>query len=114
MKNRLPPQNADAVKYRAGYRCERCGTDSSPYWSIHHRKPRGMGGTKNPQIHALSNLLYLCGSGTTGCHGWIESNRFDAYDDGLLVSYSHNPSEVPCRLRYGLVRLLDDGGWQPC
>lgn len=103
-----------AIHRRSQKRCERCGTDSSLRWSIHHRKPRGMGGSKDPAINSLSNLLFLCGSGTEGCHGWVESNRSVAYIEGLLVYRNDDPSEIPVTLRYGEVFLDEEGGVQTC
>jgi hypothetical protein len=55
-------------------------------WSIHHRCPRASGGTKRAWVNEPANLLLVCGSGTTGCHGWIESNRTTATPQGLLIS----------------------------
>ena len=104
----------EIVKARAGERCERCGTNWSEFWSIHHRRPRGMGGSKRAEINSPANLILLCGSGTTGCHGWIESNRAQAYEDGLLVRSGVDPRSVPVRLRAGRVWLLPDGDMQPC
>lgn len=90
---------------RAGDQCERCGRvlNSGVYesFSIHHRMPRGMGGTKNEWINDQSNLLLLCGSGTTGCHGWIERNRADSYGDGFLVHSYENPWDVPVMVHRG-------------
>lgn len=54
-------------------------------WSAHHRRPRGQGGTSDPRVGAISNCLILCGSGTTGCHGWVEKYREIARDHGLLI-----------------------------
>jgi hypothetical protein len=56
--------------------------------NIHHRLPRGAGGT-----NSKANLLHLCGSGTTGCHGWVESHRKEAYELGLLLRRGENPEE---------------------
>lgn len=74
------------VLRRDGYRCLRC-FESVMFTtgSIHHRKPRGMGGSRDPRINDLRNLVTLCGSGTTGCHGHIEANRAEAYADGWLL-----------------------------
>lgn len=52
--------------------------------NCHHVLPRSAGGTDTPD-----NLLDLCGSGTTGCHGWIEHNRTDAMALGYLKSRYH-------------------------
>lgn len=81
---------------RAYFECEYCGSNNFSFGvSIHHRKPRGMGGTKKKETNDPTNLLLLCGSGTTGCHGWIESNREESYKRGLLVKQSEEPGEVP-------------------
>lgn len=53
--------------------------------NIHHRQPRPVG------PNTMENLVHLCGSGTTGCHGWVEHNRPKAKDLGLLVS-RHSPA----------------------
>lgn len=70
--------------------CFRCGRplrfeDRGIGWSAHHRKPRGMGGTSDPRIGNIANLLVLCGSGVTGCHGWVESHRAIAEHFGYLI-----------------------------
>jgi hypothetical protein len=74
---------------RDGHACVRCGKalrgDRGLDWSLQHRKPRGMGGTSDPAINAASNLLSVCGSGTTGCHGYMESERTEAEDKGWLI-----------------------------
>lgn len=116
-------------------RCFRCGrhvvaADSlavgvfwawEPY-SIHHRKPRGMGGTRNPEVNSTANLLLLCGTGTTGCHGWVESNREDAQEQGLLIRDVDEAGLLPAYSEYrdgwfntvtGLeVKTIDNGDKQ--
>lgn len=67
--------------------CARCGLELGPM-SLHHRLPRRMGGTRDVRSSDPRNLVVVCGSGTTGCHGAIESNRTKAYAGGwLLQSY---------------------------
>ena len=58
--------------------------------NVHHRRPRGQGGSNDP-----ANLLHLCGSGTTGCHGYIESNRTVARANGWLLEFGQDPRIVP-------------------
>ena len=53
--------------------------------SIHHRLPRGRGGSADTRTNTLSRLMLLCGDGARGCHGWIESNRAAARDAGWLI-----------------------------
>ena len=84
----------ELVAARAGGRCERCGTPAIGSHNLHHRSARGRGGTKRDGVNEASNLLYLCGSGTTGCHGWVESHRALAYQLGLLVHSWDDPREV--------------------
>jgi len=113
-RQKMPAATVDTVRRRSQNRCERCGTDDALRWSLHHRKPRGMGGSKDPAINSPANIVLLCGSGTTGCHGWIESHRAEAYTDGLLVYRIDDPAEMEVRLRYGTVFLDDVGGVQQC
>lgn len=83
-------------------RCFRCRRplrfeDRGIGWSAHHRMPRQMGGVgrKNGAlaqvISCITNCLILCGSGTTGCHGWAEKNRALAEDYGYIVRRGINP-----------------------
>ena len=109
--SRMKPREVrQAVLVRAGWRCERCHVALGNDYSLHHRRPRGMGGTKRPDLP--SNLLALCGSGTTGCHGWVESRRAEAIEDGLLVRQHHDPATVPVLLGCGWVLLRPDGSYE--
>lgn len=63
--------------------------------SLQHRKARGMGGSKDPLINAPENLILLCGTGTTECHGWVESNREEARELGYAISQYEDPALVP-------------------
>lgn len=93
------------VTARAGWRCEICGTvlgwpdGSGGTWcaphSFHHRRPRGMGGTTRPDANSPANLLLLCGTGTTGCHGRVEANRAAAHQLGWLLHQTEDPTQVP-------------------
>lgn len=68
-----------------------------------------------PWINLPANLLLLCGSGTTGCHGWIEAHRGDSLDLGWLVSRNSKtlPEDVPVpHVLHGLVLLDNVGGYQ--
>lgn len=112
------------VADRAGYRCEVCGRvlalapAERPDWvqahSFHHRQPRGMGGSRAPGRHAAHQLLLVCGSGTTGCHGLIESQRALAYSHGWLVKHPIDPATVPVTVygQFAPVLLTADGEYQ--
>lgn len=81
------------VLSRARYTCEICGASNAS--NIHHRRPRGLGGTRDPEINSPANLLAVCGSGTTGCHGQVEAYRKIAYELGWLVRWGQDPVWVP-------------------
>lgn len=65
------------VSERSQGRCELCGAEGM---GVHHRLKRGQGGTWSP-----ANLVRLCGSGTTGCHGAIERHPALAQSLGLWL-----------------------------
>lgn len=106
------PKTRQIVWTRAGSRCEVCGTNllTAPN-SIHHRRRRGMGGNRSVWINQPSNLILICGTGVTGCHGHIESYRTAAYDAGLLLRDGEMPWEHPVQLLQGLVYLTDEGDY---
>lgn len=87
----------DRVWAREESCCRRCGrrlTRGVSVCSIHHRQPRQMGGTSRPEVNSLDALALICGSGTTGCHGYIESHREEAYDRGWLVHSWDDPASI--------------------
>ena len=99
------------VKERAGAACERCGKTITGSHSIHHRKPRGMGGTQDPAANSPSNLVLLCGSATTpdGCHTAVERFRQAAINTGFIVTRTADPETVPIKLVSGWWFLRPDG-----
>lgn len=99
-----------AVIARAGGICEVCGEKPTRDYSIHHRRPRGMGGTRNPATNSPANLMYVCGSGTTGCHGRIESERKWAGALGYLLRSGAEPIEEPIVLHGRRRVYLDPSG----
>lgn len=103
------------VAMRADFRCEVCGrpVGGAAVRSWHHRRPRAAGGTRRTDTNSPANLLLVCGTGTTGCHGRIETNRAWARSRGYLVTQTADPSVVPVQLPSGhLVRLTHDGTYQ--
>lgn len=100
------------VYERDGHCCARCGRtgDDSGRASLHHRRARGAGGDKLGVSARMSNLVVLCGSGTTGCHGLIEGNRAESEEDGWIVRRGvTDPANVPVLWRGEWSLLLDDG-----
>jgi hypothetical protein len=106
---RIPRSVRDIVLERDQRRCVRCGLHlEGQRYSLHHRKPRGQGGPDTP-----ANLISLCGTGTTGCHGWVEHNRELARGPelGYLLRRSAAPDLVPV-LVHGLgLAYPIDAGW---
>jgi 5-methylcytosine-specific restriction endonuclease McrA len=104
---RKPAKNT--VRDRFDGKCARCGQDGH---SVQHRMPRQMGGSPDPAINRLSNLVWLCGDGTTLCHGAVESDRVRARADGYLIKRGRNvdPAKVSMLLWDGRRVLLDDRG----
>lgn len=90
------------VDERDSYRCARCARDIDG-GSRHHRQLRRFGD------HSAANLVLLCGSGTTGCHGWVHANPSLAYATGLMVHSWHDPASVPARYWSGWFILTIEG-----
>jgi len=61
-------------------------------------------------MNLTSNLMLVCGSGTTGCHGWIETHRAESISRGWLVFRGTDPATVPIKLHDTRHVLLDDLG----
>lgn len=106
-----PAATVRLVRDRDGNACARCGRPDG--LTTHHRRARGMGGSQWPGINLPANLLTLCGSGTTGCHGWVESHREAATTAGLLVSKYADPADVPVWTWRGWMRLDNTGAATP-
>jgi 5-methylcytosine-specific restriction protein A len=87
--------------------CIRC--DVAEPLTLQHRRARGMGGTRRPESNQPAALIVLCGSGTTGCHGWTEAHPDQARALGYRVGQLENPADVPV-LWHGVRVLLDDDG----
>jgi len=103
------------IDARDNQSCVRCGVSLEVVsGSRHHRKPRAIGG------HGVANLILLCGSGVTGCHGWAHAHPVRAVAAGLIIPGNNRaqPSGVPVLVRWlGVephqshvwVLLADDG-----
>lgn len=96
------------VRERAGGRCE-AAIDNvclGEHDTTHHRRKPG-------RISVPSNLLAVCGDGTIGCHGWIESHPEWAMEEGLWVSHTEDPATVSAHMRWENLRswyVLEDDG----
>lgn len=99
-----------AMKKRSGGDCEiRTPWHIGPATNASHRQAEGQGGP-----WAAWNLLDSCGSGTTGCHGYLHAHPEEAREHGWFVSaFNRKPWDVPVWIWYRGVRamyLLDDKG----
>ena len=83
--------------------CVRCGRWGG---NTHHRKLRSQ--SSKQEVHLPQNLIVLCGSGTTGCHGWVHANPAESYEQGWLVRSWQSPEEVPVRYAGGHMYTLTD------
>ena len=83
--------------------CQWCGHHvdvSTGDYSLQHRRARGMGGSSLADTNLPSNLVLVCGSATTGCHGHIESHRGEAISRGFnapqgTLRRPSVPAEIP-------------------
>lgn len=85
---------------RAGWVCEARGVlpgRCESFLNAHHRLTRGNGGPDT-----LENLMALCGSGTTGHHGYVHAHPQIGYDLGFLIRKADGPPTEPWQ-------RLDDG-----
>lgn len=99
------------VLVRDNWQCVACGKPAGgafTSWSIQHRIARGQGGTND-----LSNLIVLCGSATTGCHGKCEARDREMQARGYWLESWQNPAAEPVMVAAqdggATVWLSDDG-----
>lgn len=89
-----------AVAGRSGGRCEYCGHKAT---NMHHRRNASQGGRWSP-----ANILHLCGSGTTGCHGFFTARPEMAHELGVTLRFGEDPEQIPVRTPSDLLWLTDD------
>lgn len=94
----------ETVLERDGHCCVACGRGG--YLQLHHRRPVGRGGSRNPRVHAVVNLVAAC----EPCHDGIHANPQLARQLGLLVARNADPHLIPVfTAARGLVFLTGDG-----
>ncbi|MDN5687780.1 MAG: helix-turn-helix domain-containing protein [Brachybacterium sp.] len=64
-----------------------------------------MGGTRDESINSPANLVLLC----QACHGWVETFRTEAREQGWLVSQHADPRYQPIDHEGRLTFLTADG-----
>ncbi len=104
-KSDFPASVRRTIAERDLNRCAFCGSPLDVGANAHHRKLRSRGGMGD-----VANGILLCGSGTTGCHGWVHREVEASTAMGYIVSRWGNPAEVPVWTWRGWVLLDDEGG----
>lgn len=100
------------VRARDGHACVIC-LSPDPL-TTQHRVSRGMGGSLPDWVNLPANLITLCGSGTTGCHGWVEAHPTFAQEAGWSVRRTVLfPADVPVLYPEGWMLLNDYGTRSP-
>lgn len=95
------PTTREAVAGRSMGYCElRCGAAAT---NMHHRVNASQGGWWAP-----ANILHLCGSGTTGDHGYYTHEPQLAYDLGISVRRGDDPAKIPVQTITGDLLWLTD------
>jgi hypothetical protein len=94
-------------------RCVRCGGVLAGTrgfdWSMQHRRAR-QGTDRRPDTNQPTNLILLCGSATTRCHGHVESFRAEARQYGWAIRQNDDPAVMPVlHALHGWVLLAADG-----
>lgn len=80
--------------------CEACGERIGGLrYALHHRHPKGRGGTKLPWIHTAVNLMLVHGDFSLNCHNLTEysihQNPTRSYRLGHMVRRGTHPAMVP-------------------
>jgi len=99
------------VLARDNWHCVACGKPAGgacTWWSLQHRVARGQGGGNEAW-----NLIVLCGSAVTGCHGRCEAQDREMQARGYWLESWQDPAAEPvmiCGEQGGVtVWLTDDG-----
>jgi hypothetical protein len=100
----FPPKVRALICERANDLCEYCGVERGV--EIHHRRPRGMGGTNQASTNEASNGLLLCSEH----HRWAESHRTEALLAGVLLLQIQNPLKSAVKYWGRTYLFLDDLG----
>jgi hypothetical protein len=110
----LPELKAEARR-RDGDCCVKCGVFLNGGGNVHHRRNRGQGGSRKANV--VSNLITLCGTPTSLCHGDVTLKPYecDAFVNGwrLSTNGASDPATEPVLVKsLGWALPLADGTWQ--
>lgn len=99
------------VLARDNFQCVACGKPvggACTWWSLQHRLARGQGGGNEAW-----NLIAMCGSAVTGCHGLCEARDREMQARGYWLESWQYPRAEPvmiCGEDGGVTVWLDDSG----
>jgi 5-methylcytosine-specific restriction enzyme A len=103
----FPALVRDVLDMRDRLCCQRCAGTRDIH--RHHRRPKGMGGSRDEHAQCTCNGLLACGP----CHAWIHAHPRLAEAQGFIVSQS---VQVPGSV--GVMRFAESGGgatqWPTC
>ena len=95
------------IKARAELGCEvmadKCVFTAA---TVHHRRPRGAGGSHRADTNSAANGLAIC----PPCHERVERRRSWAYEHGYLLHQTEDPLLVAVWWRGWQWVTLDDAG----
>lgn len=109
----------DALKAQARRRdndsCVVCGVHVGGEGNVHHRRNRGMGGSRAANV--IANLVTACGSPSSGCHGLLTERPWEIdaerYGWVLPTNGTTNPATVPVLVAWlGWAYPTVSGEWQ--
>ena len=103
---RFSEKTRGQIRLRSRGWCELCGLPLREAAQIHHRRPRGMGGTRSTETQSPANGLWV----HFKCHEKIERYREESLKNGWLVPQGQPPHRTPVLTAWGW-RLLDDQGF---
>jgi hypothetical protein len=109
----ISPLTRETVHTRDDITCQWCGLRVNPHhgrYSLQHRLARGMGGSSNSRINSPENLVFMCGSATTGCHGHVESHPTEAAARGFRLGPNDSPTDTPIIDYMGQAWFLYEAG----
>jgi hypothetical protein len=103
------------ARLRDGDCCVKCGVVLNGSGNVHHRRNRGQGGSRRANV--ISNLITLCGTPLTLCHGEVTlyPGKCEAFGNGwrLSTNGTADPATEKVNVAWiGWAYPLADGTWQ--
>lgn len=108
-----------AAYQRAQGHCEITGLPLGESWALHHRRVRGMGGSRRADTNTLPNVLAITHEvhnlRSLPGHPAVHLDVAWARQHGYLISQAADPQKAPVEIAgQGWTLLTCDGGYQSC